>query len=212
MLGGARELATSPYASIQFQNFDSNDGAADYIGAEILSHNAGSSDGGDLRFFTKDVALAEQMRIASSGNVGIGQTNPSAKLDVVGTTELNGDVTINSNLTVHTDTLFVNGSNGRVGIGTTSPATTLHVSGGDVLIDRGSVPVVTREITLGGARAGETSTYAQISFQNFDTDAGGGLDYVGARIQSHNVMSDGRGDLRFLTFDGVRLDARSDII
>lgn len=55
------------------------------------------------------------------GNVGVGQEAPSARLDVEGTTELNGDVTINSNLTVDTNTLFVDGTNGNVGIGTTTP-------------------------------------------------------------------------------------------
>ena len=71
---------------------------------------------------------ADQFLIRAAGGVGIGETNPSATLDVVGTTELNGDVTINSNLTVDTDTLFVDGTNGRVGIGTTSPGGDLHVT------------------------------------------------------------------------------------
>jgi hypothetical protein len=35
-----------------------------------------------------------------SGDLGIGSTAPSAKLDVVGTTELNGDVVINGTLTI----------------------------------------------------------------------------------------------------------------
>ena len=54
-------------------------------------------------------------------------------LDVVGTTELNGAVTINSNLTVDTDTLFVDGANDRVGIGTDSPGAALDVRG-DVML------------------------------------------------------------------------------
>ncbi len=38
--------------------------------------------------------LSELMRITSTGRVGIGTNNPSASLDVVGTTELNGNVGI----------------------------------------------------------------------------------------------------------------------
>jgi hypothetical protein len=61
--------------------------------------------------------------------VGIGTNSPSAKLDVVGTTNLTGNVTINSNMTVDTNTLFVDGTNDRVGIGTTTPAHKLDVAG-----------------------------------------------------------------------------------
>jgi len=67
--------------------------------------------------------------VDDAGNVGIGETSPSATLDVVGATELNGDVTINSNLTVDTDTLFVDGTTGNVGIGTSSPLSKLDVNG-----------------------------------------------------------------------------------
>jgi Chaperone of endosialidase len=49
----------------------------------------------------------------------------------VGTTELNGNVTMNSNLTVDTDTLFVGGKGkfSNVGIGTTDPSAKLDVVG-----------------------------------------------------------------------------------
>ncbi len=63
-------------------------------------------------------------------NVGIGETSPSAALDVVGATELNGNVAIiNGNLAVDIDTLFVDGTAGQVGIGTAAPLAELGVEG-----------------------------------------------------------------------------------
>jgi len=41
---------------------------------------------------------SEHFRITGSGNVGIGTTNPSSKLDVVGNVELNGNVSIGNSL------------------------------------------------------------------------------------------------------------------
>ena len=82
----------------------------------------------DLRFGPTGLT---SVLITPAGDVGIGVTIPSARLDVVGTTELNGDVTINSNLTVDTDALFVDGDNNRVGIGTASPDVALHVGAED---------------------------------------------------------------------------------
>ena len=71
------------------------------------------------------------MRITGDGNVGIGTTAPSSSLDVVGTTELNGNTIIQSggDLQVDSNTLFVDASTNRVGIGTTTPGTKLTVSG-----------------------------------------------------------------------------------
>ncbi|MFZ2252681.1 MAG: beta-propeller fold lactonase family protein [Minisyncoccia bacterium] len=56
----------------------------------------------------------------SSGNVGIGTTSPSAKLDVWGNLNI---------ATGSTPTLFANTANGRVGIGTSSPSQNLTVAG-----------------------------------------------------------------------------------
>ena len=40
----------------------------------------------------------ERLRILTNGNVGIGQNNPTAKLDVNGTAHISGNVTIDGNL------------------------------------------------------------------------------------------------------------------
>ncbi len=88
---------------------------------------------------------------------------------------------------------------GRVGIGNSSPSEKLHISGGNLLVDRGSEDAnLAREITLIGARNSSSSPYATINFNNFDND-NGLVDYSGARISSHNGTGEDSGDLRFFT-------------
>lgn len=96
-------------------NFDLNAGNAADIYANIrvlrgASLNDGmyigyAGAGGPLRFFSNS-GTTEFMTIATTGNVGIGNTNPSYKLDVNGSFR-----TATSNLTIFNDNIYVSPTN-----------------------------------------------------------------------------------------------------
>ncbi len=130
---------TAPTHKLTVDNLVNED-ALRLIGPEQLGAGARLNFGdSDFVYIEEDeddrlTIFADERTALMGGNVGIGTLNPSARLDVLGTTELNGDVTINSNLTVDTDALFVKGATGNVGIGTTSPSARLHVQSADFVV------------------------------------------------------------------------------
>jgi len=70
-----------------------------------------------------EVGTANLFVDTTTGNVGIGKTNPGSALDVV------GNVFVSSNLEVGTANLFVDTLTGNVGIGKTNPGSALDVVG-----------------------------------------------------------------------------------
>ncbi len=102
-----------------------NSGFAGIRVDEVFESGPGSNLSGTLRFFTDSPGIdlsTERMTILGTGEVGIGNANPSF------TFEVNGDVNLN-------EELFIPIS-GNVGIGTAAPQQRLHVSGGNIEIDR----------------------------------------------------------------------------
>jgi alpha-tubulin suppressor-like RCC1 family protein len=82
--------------------------------------------------------------IVRSGNLGVGKTNPSARLDVVGTTAINGNTSIL----------------GNVGIGKTNPSFALDVVGSTNLA--GTTSVAGTATVLGNVGIGKTNPLASL--------------------------------------------------
>ncbi|MCC7293583.1 MAG: hypothetical protein IT449_16120 [Phycisphaerales bacterium] len=164
--------------------------------------------------------------VDDAGNLGVGNSAPTSRVDVTGVvtaTGFSGDGSALSNLNasalaagsiadarlsanvalLNAANTFTNAGNtsfvGNLGIGTTAPAAKLHVAGGDLRINRGTaVSGVTRSLVLGGARGSSTPAFASFQFENYDTNSGA-TDYTGAAIESFNSSGVDSGDLRFLT-------------
>jgi hypothetical protein len=109
----------------------------------------------DIRFFTMCNSttagnLTERMVVSKSGNIGIGNSTPSYKLDVSGIVNasalyVGGSPYIGSQWTTTSSNIYY--TTGNVGIGTNAPSKTLHVAG-DMQID--NTLYINNSIAMGG--------------------------------------------------------------
>ncbi len=93
-------------------------------GTNPSTHFLGTTDNQPLVIRTNNT---ERMRITASGNVGIGTSNPAARLDVEGNATATNLLLVSNDVDATKDSTLVFSSNGRLGIGTTSPSNALHV-------------------------------------------------------------------------------------
>ena len=78
-----------------------NSGDDSYLYSANNNFSIGSAGAGFVNFFTGGtLATNEVMRISVGANVGIGNTNPNAKLQVTGTANISGNVALGSNFSV----------------------------------------------------------------------------------------------------------------
>lgn len=88
LCGARNNDATSDYAAIKFENFDSNSAATEYVGAKIAARLplGDVTDGGELSFYTTPDTTnpVERLRIDQNGLIGVGTDDPDYELDVRG--------------------------------------------------------------------------------------------------------------------------------
>lgn len=143
VIGRGATTTTTAVIPFYYANQAAFPNATTYHGAIGHSHSDGAmyfAHGGNWNKLANDSDIA----VNTAGDSGSGTVNLSTQtLSVVGTTNeiqtsvtnqtvtigLPTDVTVQGNLTVDTNTLYVDASNNRVGIGTATPSEALHVDG-----------------------------------------------------------------------------------
>ena len=150
------------------------------------------------------------MALTSAGNLGVGLTNPSYKLQVNGTAYVSGDVEFANNLNLTNNLILA--SSGNIGINSTIPTEKLDVVGniaatgnivsvGDITATTGSITASSISTTTGTSSqflkadgSIDSSTYLTSALQNVVEDTnpqlGGNLD-----VNSNNITGTGNINL-----------------
>lgn len=175
-------------------DFVSKSSSTEYIGGRIQTNRTDTSNNHALTFWAGGgtTALTEYMRIGSNGNVGIGTSSPSTRLEVVATGTTSTDIAHFSNsngvekakislssggdgiLSIidssnNTDIFLTSDSTtasyinaGNVGIGTSSPSAKLHSE----ISDGNSVLLLQRSSSQGGLSVDFTGSFSSLRSLN----------------------------------------------
>ena len=141
------------------------------------------------------------MALTSAGNLGVGLTNPTYKLQVNGTAYVSGDVEFGDNLNVTNNVIL--GLNGRIGINSTIPAEKLDVVGniaatgnivsvGDITANSISTTSGTSSQFLKADGSIDSSTYLTSALQNVVEDT---TPQLGGNLNANNNNIIGTGNI-----------------
>jgi hypothetical protein len=133
--GTARIFGTSAIPLLVERTTASSNVNIQYKNA-TTSFYAGLAGNNNFSISTAPTLTTGEFQVASNGNVLINTSGADSgeKLQVTGTMKVTGASSIGGNLTVDTNTLFVDATANRVGIGTTNPSYTFHTVSADSTI------------------------------------------------------------------------------